>query len=329
MDEFNENVTNLLETAENITEKPEKNLRSSAVKDNLRKALDTVKQSIDSLTKNNSKELLSLPPVVNCIAKILTGVIEKVTEHGNQIKNMLENIKSEESKRESMMEELQRKYEELQAQSKHEKDRMEKVMEERKDKLEKEFDRKVEDLDKKVDEARQREMKGTLIVSSPDRENFPTLAGLQNRQSEELGSTGKETVMDMVLRMVYEKTLVRIPKEDVSACHKIGKKENYSYVLRVWNRKPYSAWDLLTTGMRTGWNVEEDQRFSNANVFINFMLTTRRTQISKQVRNAKKGKLIDRYSIDQNGRIFVKKLGDNSFNEVFSVDDVENYVKKT
>ena len=256
-------------------------------------------------------------------------MIEKVTEHGNQIKNMLENLKSEESKRENMMEELQRKYEELQAQSKQEIEKIEQGMEERKEKLEKEFDRKVEDLDKKVDEARQREMKGTLIVSSPDRENFPTMAVFQNNQSQEMGSTGRETVMDMVLRMVYEKTLVRIPKEDVSACHKIGKKENYSYVLRVWNRKPYSAWDLLTTGMRTGWNVEEDQRFSNANVFINFMLTTRRTQISKQVRNAKKGKLIDRYSIDQNGRIFVKKLGDNSFNEVFSVDDVENYVKKT
>ena len=135
--------------------------------------------------------------------------------------------------------------------------------------------------------------------------------------------------MEMVLRMVQQKTLVRIPKEDVAACHQIGNKDNNSYVLKIWNRKPYSAWDLLTTGMRNGWNVEEQEKFTNANVFINYMLTTRRTQISRKLRNAKKDQHIDRYSIDQNGRFFVKKGDDSRFHEVFSVDDIENIVKKT
>ena len=36
------------------------------------------------------------------------------------------------------------------------------------------------------------------------------------------------------------------------------------------------------------------------NIFINFMLTAKRTELSKLVRQAKKDKHIMRYSIDQN-----------------------------
>ena len=118
-------------------------------------------------------------------------------------------------------------------------------------------------------------------------------------------SFGMESDTDMVLRMVYEKTGVWIPHCKVSACHKFGKSKSHSFVLKIWNRTEYSAWDKLSWMMRNG------KGFSDQNIFLNFMLTQRRIEISKQVRLAKKDRKIAKYSIDQNGKIFVKKVGGN------------------
>ena len=133
-----------------------------------------------------------------------------------------------------------------------------------------------------------------------------------------------ESELDMVLRMVNDKTGVWIPYEDVSACHRFGKEESHSYVLKVWNRKKFSAWDELAWGMLTGKGFS-----NNKNIFINFMLTARRTELSKQVRQAKKDKKIAKYSIDQNGKIYIKQIGgDNRYHPVKSIDDL-NSLKKS
>ena len=165
-------------------------------------------------------------------------------------------------------------------------------------------------------------MKGTLIISSPETEQLRTEAIARRQQLDE-NTFGKESELDMVLRMVHDKTGVWIPYEDVSACHRFGKAKSNSFVLKVWNMKSYSAWDDLSWGMRTG------KGFSNKNIFINFMLTARRTELSKQVRQAKKDKLIGKYSIDQNGKIFVKPLGSNTNFKLVSCADDLNKLKKT
>ena len=183
------------------------------------------------------------------------------------------------------------------------------------------FENKMEDLEKKCDEGRQREMKGTLIISSPERGHQKTEA-VARRQEWENGSYGKESELDMVLRMVYEKTGVWIPYEDVSACHRFGKEENNSFVLKIWNRKKFSAWDELSWGLLTG------KGFSKKNIFINYMLTARRTELCKQVRQAKKDKLIAKYSVDQNGKIYVKPVGHNTnFSQVSCANDLEKFRK--
>ena len=41
------------------------------------------------------------------------------------------------------------------------------------------------------------------------------------------------------------------------------------------------------------------------------------------VRQAKKDKYITKYSVDQNGKIYVTKIGDNSYKEVKSVADID------
>ena len=185
--------------------------------------------------------------------------------------------------------------------------------------LEKEFQKKHDELEKECDEGRQREMKGTLIISSPQRgNNINTLAVHRPLLDYQGNTLGMETDLDLVLRMVAAKTGVRFQISDVVACHRIGKKNSFSFVLKIGNRQPYSSWDALNHGMMTG------NGFTNANVFINFMLTKKRTELSKQVRQARKDRQIMNYSVDQNGKFFVKKsVENNAWKQVFSIEDIQ------
>ena len=46
--------------------------------------------------------------------------------------------------------------------------------------------------------------------------------------------------------------------------------------------------------------------------------------MSKMVRQAKKDSLITKYSVDQNGKIFVIKTGDTNYTEMKCIEDIEN-----
>ena len=170
-------------------------------------------------------------------------------------------------------------------------------------------------------------MKGTIIVSSPERGNIKTLA-VHESGLDQQGYLSGETDLDLVLRMVYMKTGIRFPISDVVACHRIGKKESHSFVLKIGNRQPYSCWDALACGMMTGTNMMTGGSFVNNNIFINFMLTQKRTEMSKQVRQLRKDSKIQNYSIDQNGKFHIRKVGDDSkFYKVSSMKDIENLLK--
>ena len=136
-----------------------------------------------------------------------------------------------------------------------------------------------------------------------------------------------ETDMEMVVRLVRLKTGHTIPKEDISACHKIGKnKDANAYVLCVTNRKPGSVWETITTGMRKGFkDVDTNPSITN-NIFINYQLTQRRIAVSKEVKKAKKSHLIQKYSIDANGKIWIKPINTETFKEVSSIDNLQKLI---
>ena len=341
---------------EEISQSTPMKLRSAPSK-LLDQGITAIKNAYDKVTNAKASEAKqveqeSATTVINCLVKVMTGMYKTLAEHGSQIKDIFEKIAKEKHRREELFGEIQKRYDEMEKKDREEVqelirkqcDLSEKVLEkkiceeieirntnniasvneymkEQKEVVAKMVETKLDDLEKKCDEGRQREMKGTLIISSPETEQLRTEA-VPRRQQWDENTFGKESELDMVLRMIYEKTGVWIPYEDVSACHRFGKAKNNSFVLRVWNWKPCSAWDELSWGMRTG------QGFSNKNIFINFMLTERRTELSKQVRQAKKDKLIGKYSIDQNGKIFVKPVGSNTnFKLVSCVDDLDKLKK--
>ena len=58
------------------------------------------------------------------------------------------------------------------------------------------------------------------------------------------------------------------------------------------------------------------------NIFINFQLTDKRAALAKAVRTAKSGGKITGYSINQNGVIKIKKLGETEYKTVSSVENL-------
>ena len=107
---------------------------------------------------------------------------------------------------------------------------------------------KVLELEDECDEVRQRSMKGNLIISSPNRDSAPSLGIRQQKFDIATNTTKLETEVNVCVRMILQKTGVAMPVSDVVACHPLGNRRGAekTYILRVINRKPGSAWDSET-----------------------------------------------------------------------------------
>ena len=258
---------------------------------------------------------------INWIVSLLKDLLDKVNGQTELLASLMNKIVDLVEPKENLEEEFRKKHEKLEADFQLKSDAFEKVVREKQDDLEKEFNIKHEEVEMKCDEARQRGLKGNLIVSSPERKDrngqfVNTLAVRDNNRD----SVRKESVTEMVVRLVKIKTGQEIPLQDIVACHPIGKnKDSHTYILSVANRKPGSAWDIITTGMRKGFNNQD-------NIFLNFQLTHRRIALSKEVKQARKDSLIKKYSIDANGKIWIKQLNKDTFKEVTTIDNLQKLI---
>ena len=174
-------------------------------------------------------------------------------------------------------------------------------LEEEKEELVKRCDR----LELDTDALRQRSMKGNLIVSSPKQGGVESRLVRLPRQQD--GYQGKETTTQMVLRAVEEHSRVVFPLGDVAACHQLGGRDSHTYILRISNLSPHSAWDTLTAGMM-GKKDAEGRYFKKDNIYLSHQLTpSRATFVKEVVKVAHKAKRITGYSTDQNGITRVSK----------------------
>ena len=183
-------------------------------------------------------------------------------------------------------------------------------VEEKADKLlVEELKAKVKSLELDADDIRQRSMTGNIIIASPHRESNPTLALRRQVRDVKKNIVRQETMVEMCIRMVKEKTTVEFPLEDVVACHPIGKGKgtDTTFVMRIINRNPDSAWDLLSHALKTGKNKSTGQFVDNQlNCFVSYQLTPRRGELMKACKNAKLKTRSLRYGADQQGRITVR-----------------------
>ena len=110
--------------------------------------------------------------------------------------------------------------------------------------------------------------------------------------------------------------------DDVMACHPIPTPniDNKSYLVRICNRSPGSAWQTLAAGMVTGKNFTDHQ------IYVNFQLTKGKSALAKEVRKARKERKIQKYSVDSNGRLTVKFDGNKRWFIIKSTKDLEETI---
>ena len=123
-----------------------------------------------------------------------------------------------------------------------------------------ELENELREQGDELDETRQRSLKGNLILSSP---SIPSKSVVSLIKSDKQLEEDKELLSDHILGLVKEKYAVDVPHGDVQALHRLP---NGNIILRLWNRKPDSAWSKLVSGIRSGKN-------KGYNLFANFHLT--------------------------------------------------------
>ena len=247
--------------------------------------------------------------MVNKLVKLFTKMIQKISDHAKAIKFNRE-----------VIEDVSKEVNSLQEKEKEKSENM--------DKLKAECLKLKETLikaEEHSDEIQQRSMKGNLIVSSPNRDQKPSIL---NKKERIFGNVSRmEDDTEMIIRLIKEKTGVEFLVGDISACHILKKQgADSSFILRVVNRRPGSAWEVLSAGLLTGRNFESGKNFTDANVYVNFQLTKRRGALSKKVREAKYDKGVNKYGTDQNGRITVKVNPDSPWVEVTSPTHLEQLI---
>ena len=240
-----------------------------------------------NINLEEGKEDTNLPLAVNWIIKLLHSVIKKVDEQGDIIRVQTEVLASHEEAIDAPKNELAALKEEN------------------------------EKLKKEIDETRQRGMKGNIIVSCPTRRGVTKAVHREGK--DENGAAIKESDTDLVLRLIKEKSGVTIPTKDVVACHPIGTADKHTFVIRIVNRRPGSAWEELVAALMKSSNMDK-----SVPVFINYQLTEKRAALAKAVRTAKKEEKLAGYSVDQNGRIKIKKIGEKSYEVIRSEEQLSN-----
>ena len=204
-----------------------------------------------------------------------------------------------------------------------------KVVEEKVDKVEMQLLRtKVNELEEECDEARQRNMKGNLLINSPNRDHG-SLMERKQVQNKQTGAWEKESDVEMCLRIIHQKTGVAIPPSDISACHAINNRGlDSTYIIRVTNMKPGSAWDSLASCLLTGRCKGTPYLMAKeVNAYINFQVTPRRGHLLKAARLERKNNRQLKYGVDQNGRVTVQVSPHCNFEVVKSVEALQELVR--
>lgn len=160
-------------------------------------------------------------------------------------------------------------------------------------KIQDEQEKKIRNQDDELDELKQRSLKGNILVSSIPNKSKGKVSLLKT--DDQLKSEGI-TMQAHIISLIKDKYGINLPESDIQACHRLPRG---SVVLRIWNRKQGSVWEDLVRKIKSPENSE-------FNVFFNFQLTNRRSNLLYECRMLKKEGKIDKYFSDENGCLKLK-----------------------
>ena len=145
-----------------------------------------------------------------------------------------------------------------------------------------------------LDEAKQRALKGNLILTSSAKGGNTCVIKDDDTLQRE-----NTRLLDHAIELINQKYGVMVPESDVVACHRLKN----SVLLKIWKRTEDSAWSKLMPLIKSA-------PVNDFNLYANFQMTPRRGAIMYLIRQQKdtfkqKGQPFKLYS-DENGTISVK-----------------------
>ena len=176
---------------------------------------------------------------------------------------------------------------------------------------------KMMNLEEETDNVKQRSMEGCITVSSPHNTNKETRF-INLPITDQFGTDRTEQDVEMVLRVVGERSLVKFPVEEVEACYPLEQgrdgRRPTNWFVKFKTRRVGSQWHTLAAGMRTGFNPDTKTGFPEANIYLNHPLTPRRARFLKEVvKVAHREKKVGKYMVDERGSIWAKKVKGGRF----------------
>ena len=140
-----------------------------------------------------------------------------------------------------------------------------------------------------LDDEKQKNLKGKFMLISSDKTGKKSWI----KTDDELD---KKSLVDHVSDLVFNKYGFKIPAEDFSSCYRLY---TGGLIFSLWNQKPRSTYTALCAKIKSRDNLD-------TNIYINFMLTKRRSALLFETRKMKKTGRIDKFYSDENGSISVK-----------------------
>ena len=177
--------------------------------------------------------------------------------------------------------------------------------------MKKEVDSEVEKLKVELDEARQRGLKGNIIVSSPRlpaRNNKLAQESVPRESPATLGRV--ETDEEYAVRLILLKTGVKVKPWEIAACHQVPQRNQDqppSYLVSFSDRKDFSSWHLVTTCMMAGRTKDKQYNMDNSiNIYLNFQLTATRASLAKAIRKVRVEGKVEKEWVNTNGQFKVR-----------------------
>ena len=167
-----------------------------------------------------------------------------------------------------------------------------------------------------LDEAKQRALKGNLILTSSAKGGHTCVIKDDDTLQRE-----NTRLLDHAIELVNQKYGVMVPESDVVACHRLKN----SVLLKIWKRTEDSAWSKLMPLIKSA-------PVNDFNLYANFQMTPRRGAIMYLIRQQRdtfkqKGQPFKLYS-DENGAISVK-FSDQGDKFKLTFHYVKGFPKKT
>ena len=152
-------------------------------------------------------------------------------------------------------------------------------------------DKKTRELEDEVDDNKQKHLAGKFVITC-DRSKPSEV-----KAQEELAATGGDKALPAhIVDLAKSKYDADLKVEDISSCHYLPKGGIF---FSLWNQRPGSPSSDMTDKIKAC-------KDKTKNIFINFMMTRRRSSLLFEVRQLKKQKKIARYYSDEKGAISIK-----------------------